>query len=155
MKSRLFGLAAVALLAAACSGDDNDSASTDAPPDDAVVVVGTATCSFPEDQEPPPDRVECDHSMSDPRVSGAEASTGYTFVESAESVGFAWAAEETVLTNADGTWRGSVHGVDDGSGGVRGEAHLLGEGAYEGLEYHYYLDGLEQVEVMGWISGGE
>jgi hypothetical protein len=154
MKSRLLGLAAVALLAAACSGDDNDSASTDAPPDDAVVVVGTATCSFPEDPDAPDYSVQCEHTVSDPRVSGAEVSTGYTFVENPGSVGFTWAAEDNVITNADGTWRGTIHGVDDGSGGVRGEAHLLGEGAYEGLEYHYYLDGFEQVEVMGWISGG-
>lgn len=153
MSPRLGGLAVLAFLVAACGGsEESDSAPTGAPPDDAVVVVGSATCIFAED---PDDTVECEHSMSDPRVSGAEVSTGYTFIENSGSTGFAWSAEDTVMTTAEGTWRGSVHGVDDGNQGVMGEAHLLGEGEYEGLEYHYYLNGFEQVEVMGWISGGE
>ena len=38
-----------------------------------------------------------------------------------------------------------------------GEAHYIGEGAYEGLEFHYYFADLEIAEggpvvVHGWIS---
>lgn len=33
-----------------------------------------------------------------------------------------------------------------------GEGHYLGEGAYEGLEYHWYISGSDsQSGLTGWI----
>ncbi len=63
--------------------------------------------------------------------------------------------EEAVLTNDEGSWRGSVEGAEGRDTLPSGEVHYVGEGAYEGLEFHHYFaadqDPAEAV-VRGWIS---
>jgi hypothetical protein len=98
--------------------------------------------------------VVCELDMSDPRVSGTERHDRLRFFDGGE-VGIVWVAEEASITNAEGTWRGSVQAADDGI--PSGEAHYVGEGAYEGLEFHYYFGGSDNAaesKVRGWISGG-
>lgn len=126
-------------------------------PDDAVVVSGTATCSFSGEGVDPEGGagflVVCELDMSDPRVSGTERHDRLRFFNGGE-VGDVWVAEEAVITNAEGTWRGSVQAADDNI--PSGEAHYVGKGAYEGLEFHYYFGGYERadnVDLRGWISG--
>lgn len=134
-----------------------DAAPFHAIPADSLVVAGTATCSFSEagvDPEGGPGfLVTCELSMSDPRVSGTETHDRFRFVNGGE-LGDVWIAEEATITNAEGTWRGSAQGADTGL--PTGEAHYYGEGAYEGLEFHYYFDNDDSgVAFRGWISGGE
>ena len=60
-----------------------------------------------------------------------------------------------LITNDDGSWRGSAQAADSG-GPVNGEAHYVGEGAYEGLVMRYYLAGHEGNQaVSGWVTPAE
>jgi hypothetical protein len=129
-------------------------------PADHVGVTGTARCSFPGGEE---FTVVCEVDMSDPRVSGTEVSDNYHVFgeedeEEDEDVSTAagvWVAD-AVLTNDEGTWRGVTQAADDTT--PCGESHYIGEGAYEGLEFHYYfchaeLD--EEAELRGWIYSSD
>ena len=96
----------------------------------------------------------CELDMSDPRVSGAERDDRFRFFNGGE-VGVVWVAEEASIVNVAGTWRGSAQAADDGI--PSGEAHYVGEGGYEGLEFRYYFGGSDnaaECKVRGWISGG-
>jgi hypothetical protein len=124
-----------------------------------VVVSGTATCDFSDEGVNPEGGagflVVCELDMSDSRVSGTERHDRIRFFDGGEG-GVVWVAEEAVITNGEGTWRGSVQAADDSI--PSGEAHYVGEGAYAGLEYHYYFGGWDEADfskVRGWISGGE
>jgi hypothetical protein len=146
------------LLAASCGGDESGS-TTAAPfhaiPDDSVAISGTAACTFGGGAEGL--KVECELDMSDPRVSGAEIHDGFSFFAEG-SGGRVWVAEEASITNADGTWSGSAQAAEDYEATPSGEAHYAGEGAYEGLEFHYYFfhaDLSDEAQLRGWISGGE
>ena len=144
------------------SGSTTDGATTteaaplQAIPADAVVVSGTAECQF-SDAGVDPDGgagflVVCELDMSDPRVSGTERHDQFRFFNGG-GVGDVWVAEEATITNAEGSWRGAAQAADDGL--PSGEAHYIGEGAYEGLEFHYYFGHLEDTILLrGWISGG-
>ncbi len=151
-----------ALFAATACGSSSESTTGSAPfhavPDDAVVVSGSAACDFSDEGVDPEGGagflVVCELEMSDPRVSGTETHDRIRFVADGP-VGLVWMAEEAVITNAEGTWRGSAQATDDGV--PSGEAHYVGEGGYEGLEYHYYFGGSDDAEVAivrGWITGG-
>lgn len=130
-------------------------------PADSVVVSGTAACDFSMDGVDPEGGAEggwlvvCALDMSDPRVSGTETHDRLRFFTGGEG-GLVWVAEEAVITNPGGTWRGSAQAADIG-GLPSGEAHYSGEGAYDGLEFHYYFCGPDEADgplVRGWISGG-
>lgn len=159
MRSRVMLLMVVGgLVVAACgSGESTEATPEAAPfhavPDDSVAVTGTATC----------DTswlgglltVECVLDMSDPRVSGNEIQPDIHFFAAGLDARV-WMVEEAVITNEDGTWRGSAQGAEDLAGTPIGEAHYVGEGGYEGLVFHYYFADLDdQVELRGWISGSE
>lgn len=121
-------------------------------PADSVGVTGTATCTFPNAEE---FTAVCQLDMSDPRVSGTEVSDNYQFYAGDEEEGdetvvsVIWVAN-AVLTNEEGTWRGVTQAGDDGS--PCGESHYIGEGAYKGLEFHYYFCHFEDAaQLRGWI----
>jgi hypothetical protein len=68
-------------------------------------------------------------------------------------------ADDARITTAEGTWRGQVQAATDDAAvpAPIGEAHYIGEGAYAGLEFHYYFADLDIAEdgdvlVHGWIS---
>jgi hypothetical protein len=121
-------------------------------PDDAQVVWGTASC---ETVFGAGLTLRCELDVSDPRVSGTE--TIEEFGSFADGPGGrVWTFGRHVITNAGGTWRGSCQGADDYPGNPIGESHFIGEGAYEGLELHYYFAEpvlLEGAHVRGWVSG--
>lgn len=124
---------------------------------DAVMVSGTGTCSFGEGTGADGGEgyvITCELDMSDPRVSGTETQDRFRTLDGGD-FGNVWVAEEDVITNADGTWHGSAQIVHDDTAPA-GEAHFLGEGAYAGLEFHYYFSGYcgdpNQIELRGWIS---
>ena len=172
VRAVLVGFLMLAMVVTGCSGDDDDEASDvgvapmetvslPAVPADAELVVATVGCTgtgteFDPDEEDEgaiPWLWSCEIDASDPRVSGIERHAAFrTLAESSE--GLVWRVEDATITNDEGTWRGVVLGADSG-GSVQGEAHYVGEGAYEGLEYHYYLADLVdgEVETRGWISG--
>jgi hypothetical protein len=95
--------------------------------------------------------VSCFLDMSDPRVGGHEIGNRIRVVER-DGTGYVWVAEEATITNDGGTWRGIIQTADDGSQ-RNGEGHFVGEGAYEGLEYHYYFGVNEADEHIrtGWV----
>jgi hypothetical protein len=158
----LTALVVAALLGACGSDDSSDSAVTTsesdtsaapfhAVPDDAQVVWGTVSC---RPLPIPGLALECELDMSDPRVSGTETIEEFQIVAPG-SVGRVWIFESDVITNAEGTWQGGSQGADDPPGNPIGEAHLVGEGAYEGLEFHYYFTEPVLGEggfLRGWIS---
>lgn len=124
--------------------------------DDAVVVWGTGVCQFPEAEGW---LVVCELDMSDPRVSGTETQEGFRFVVGRIGIGDVWVAEKAHITNAEGSWRGSAQGAENPAAVPAGEAHYVGEGAYEGLEFHYYFfhDAITEdgpTQLRGWISDG-
>jgi hypothetical protein len=122
-----------------------DAAAFHTLPADATVVVGTATCFGSGGS------VICDDDMSDPRVSGHETISLIWYIASGPA-GSAWVAAQDIITNTDGTWRGTAQAVEDADNVIQGEAHFIGEGAYEGLEYHYYFGGpANATELRGWI----
>jgi hypothetical protein len=114
---------------------------------EAVVVTGTAMCWMGGTGP------VCEDDMSDPRVSGYEHVGLLRFVVE-EPNGKVWVAENDVITGEEGTWRGIAQGAEDTHAIACGEAHFVGEGAYEGLEYHYYFCGWPKAELRGWISDG-
>ena len=68
-------------------------------------------------------------------------------------------ADAARIATTKGTWRGSAQAATDDATvpAPIGEAHYIGEGAYEGLEFHYYFADLDTAEggavlVHGWIS---
>ncbi len=68
-----------------------------------------------------------------------------------------WLAEHAVITTDEGTWRDSVQAAEDHEAIPSGEAHYVGEGADEGLEFHYYFfhaDLDAAAELRGWIFNG-
>jgi hypothetical protein len=118
-------------------------------PADATVVVGTATCFSDQGA------MVCEDDMSDPRVSGHET-IGLIWYVAQGPAGTAWIASQDVITNENGTWRGTAQGAQDADGAIQGEAHFVGEGAYEGLEYHYYFGGPDtKTELRGWIFSSD
>ena len=162
---RLLGLLGMAVvLAAACSGGSGSTPTPGAAPivfhavpADAVGVSGNATCDLAPGMGVSPEGgtgflATCELDLSDPRVSGTERHDRFRFYEAGE-VAAVWVAEEAVLTNAEGTWRGAAQAADDTF--PCGEAHYLGEGAYAGLEFHYYFCHIsDEIWLRGWISGG-
>ena len=65
--------------------------------------------------------------------------------------------EDAVITNDEGSWSGSAQAAENDDAIPSGEAHYVGEGAYEGLEFHYYFfhaDLGDDAEIRGWITGG-
>ena len=162
-------LAAVGLLIAgtACGSDEEPSATT-APevttefhpiPADSLVVTGTATCVFSQEGTDPTggdnnDLATCELDMSDPRVSGTETHDRIRYFED-EGWSWVWVGAEAIISIGEGTWRGSAQAVDDGT--PIGEARYVGEGAFDGLVFHYYFSapGIDVAEVHGWISSNE
>ena len=159
----------VGLLAtlAACSESEPDvapdTATTQAAPltaipGDAEVVSGTATCDVLVDEGVEADGTPgspvyvCELYMTDPRVSGTQRDDRWRIVVEG-AAWFAWVYEESVITNEEGTWRGAIQAADDGV--PCGEAHYVGEAAYEGLEFHYYFCDVGDAPVFrGWITAG-
>jgi hypothetical protein len=139
--------------AAAAGGSASNAAPFHAVPDDAQVVWGSASCLASTAGGL---TLTCELDMSDPRVSGTESLEQFQWFAEG-SGGREWIFGRDVITNAGGTWRGSCQGSDDYPGNPAGEAHFVGEGAYEGLEFRYYFaqpdfpDG--EAHLRGWISG--
>ena len=103
--------------------------------------------------------VTCQLDLSDPRVSGTETQDGFRILAGDVGAGDVRAADDARITTAEGTWRGRVQAATDDAAvpAAIGEAHYIGEGAYEGLEFHYYFADLDIAEdgpvlVHGWIS---
>lgn len=171
-------VAVAVLLTAAVSGCSDGALSEgserlDRPPEldtsrDAVVVVGAGTCSMRNEGFTEADgvfllteRFVCEDVMSDHRVSGAHELVVVTeYVD--ENTGGVWTTESATLTNDEGAWRGSAWGVVDLSGVLPfaeglwpfnyGEGLYFGEGAYEGLVYHWYIAGSNSESgLTGWI----
>jgi hypothetical protein len=137
-------------LVASCGGTDTDAAPFHAVPDGAQVVWGTASCRDGPEDEGGGWTLVCAIGMSDPRVSGTESIELFQTVSSGE-----WIFGRDVITNAEGSWQGSSQGSDDSGGNPIGEAHFVGEGGYEGLEFHYYfIEPIlgEGAHLRGWIS---
>lgn len=167
LTTRIAALALVVFATAACgsSPESTDATSGTAPfhavPVDAVVVAGTADCEFSDggvgvDGEPGGFLVVCELDLSDRRVSGTERHDRFRWV--AEGYGGAvWLVEDAIITNDDGAWSGSAQAAEDREAIPTGEAHYVGEGAYEGLEFHYYFFNADlgaAAEIRGWITGG-
>jgi hypothetical protein len=103
--------------------------------------------------------VTCQLSLSDPRVSGSETQDRVRILAGDVGAGDVRVAEDARITTSEGTWRGRVQAATDDAAvpAAIGEAHYIGEGAYEGLEFHYYFADLDSAEggpvaVHGWIS---
>jgi hypothetical protein len=138
-----------------------------------TAVAGTSSCTSGSDSERFVDGVaqttmpfHCVIQMSDPRVTGRE---DFTLVvrQLDAAVGATWTATDVVLTSPGGTWRGEGSGVVDyrpslpAAPGLTelqiGRLDLVGEGAYQGLEFHCYIagtsDGANQgYDTVGWID---
>jgi hypothetical protein len=138
-------------LVASCGGTDTtaDVAPLHAVPDGAQVVWGSASCQLTSSPY-----LTCELDMSDPRVSGTETIESLSTVARRQ-----WIVLGDVVTNVEGTWRGSGQGSDDEDLAPLGEAHFVGEGGYEGLEFHYYVAPPTEgdwtstpLPLTGWIS---
>jgi hypothetical protein len=178
MKRPIAPWAVVVLLSlTGCAGSDAEAATTTAKAPtittaetapfhdifkEAAVVSGTATCGFDPTAGVDPEGgagwfVTCELDMSDPKVGGTETHDRIRMIDAGEE-GIVWVAEEAVITNAEGTWRGTAQAADDGR--PSGEAHYFGEGAYEGLAFHYYFGQFpeeyddETTVIRGWIYDG-
>ena len=149
-----------ALVVASCGSDepaDTGVASAfHAAAADSVVVSGTAMCDFSDEGVAPEGGsgllVICELDMSDSRVSGTERHDQFRFLVGNAGNGV-WVAEDATIENEEGIWRGRAQAAE--RPGVMGEAHYVGEGAYEGLEFHYYFVDIASVEdplLHGWIS---
>lgn len=160
--TRIVAAVFVGCLVAACgSSPTAETAPFHAIPSDAVVVWGTAACDFTMEGVDPEGGtgflVTCELDMSDPRVSGTETQDRFRFVVGRVGVGTVWVAEEAVIANAEGTWRGSAQAAENNEAIPSGEAHYVGEGVYEGLDFHYYFfhaDLDDKAQLRGWISAG-
>lgn len=156
----------VVLVVASCGRGESSETTTagtapfHAIPADSVVVTGTATCVFSDGGVDPTggdnnDLATCELDMSDPRVSGTETHDRFRYYyEEGDEAGM-WVVEEAIIINSEGTWRGTAQAVDDGT--PIGEANFVGEGAYQGLVFHYYFSdpSFGEAVVHGWISSGE
>jgi hypothetical protein len=148
-------LAVASMGIAGCSTNSTNDTDTNAAlapfhavPDGAQVVWGPLSCRDAPEGEGL--ALVCALEMSDPRVSGTEMIEQFQTVTSGQ-----WIFERDVITNAEGTWQGSSQGSDDRDANPIGEAHLVGEGGYEGLEFHYYFTEPvigEGGHLRGWIS---
>lgn len=87
--------------------------------------------------------------MSDPRASGTAEWTATLYSPDGNDLGGTWVAEDATLTNDGGTWVGYRTGmygftrnmpsaISTTPGVKTGEAHLVGQGAYEGLRLDLY-----------------
>ena len=173
MKRRLPLLMAASVVLMGCGDDGDHAVSSDssaiggealdattaettafhAIPTDSVVVTGTATCAVSQEVRRGATKTtwpSCSLDMSDPRVSGTGTHKRFRYFE--EEGGWMWVVEEAFITNSEGTWRGTAQAVDDGT--PIGEARYVGEGAYDGLVFHYYFSapGIDVATVQGWIS---
>jgi len=178
MTRRFMALATVLLVAslAACAASQpsapvtptaaatttTDLALFHAIPADSVFVSGTAGCSWtagPAHGAGFGWVARCKSDMSDPRISGYETLDGFHFiVESVEPSGElddVWVADKSSIRNAEASWSGTCQGATVNVFSLF-ECHYVGEGAYEGLEFHsYHLDQPDgPTSVLGWISGG-
>jgi hypothetical protein len=160
----------LSLVTAGCS--DNSTVDPSVPPDDAIVVVGSGTCGMTPISDDVVDGVRvivehfvCETESSDPRVSGTEDLMVVTRVAD-YATGGTWTVQDPTLTNDQGVWRGSSQGIVDLVGVLPfaeglspynyGEAHYIGEGDYEGLEYHYFISGSNgKAGVAGWITSSD
>jgi hypothetical protein len=147
-----------------------DPASSTAPvspfhtiPVDTTAVTGTAACDATGSGAVDPDGeldvlVTCQLDLSDDRVSGTETQDGFRILAGSVGAGDVRVADDAQIATTEGTWRGSAQVATDAAAEPtpRGEAHYIGEGAYEGLEFHYYFADLDTesdtVRVHGWIS---
>ena len=119
-------------------------------PTDMSLISGSATCTFSFD----PLVATCRLDMSDPRVTGTETHAGIIVFDGGE-VGDVWFAADATITNDGGSWTGWAQAADDAV--PIGEANYVGDGAYAGLEFHYYFyqaDIGSPAKVLGWISDG-
>ncbi len=96
----------------------------------------------------------CVETTPDPRLNGTWEAVVVT-VDTGGGVGM-WTAEP-VLTNRDGTWRGTasgtVTGMDRGDPRNLGVLEWVGEGGYAGLTYHEFISGPNgKLETAGWIE---
>ena len=133
-------------------------------PAESVRVSGTAACDATGSGAVNPEGaldvlVTCRLDLSDPRVSGTETQDRFRILAGSVGAGDVRVADDARIATADGTWRGSVQAATDDAAvpAPVGEAHYVGEGAYEGLEFHYYFADLDIAEggavlVHGWIS---
>jgi hypothetical protein len=125
---------------------------------DSVFVSGTPRCRFSE--EDGAFIAACTLDLSDPRVSGSERQAGWQVVvdEQGQSRGTVQIADTCTIANDVGSWRGGAQATDLDNTGTLLEAHYVGEGAYDGLEFHYYVSDVDSANappvLMGWISGG-
>ncbi|NTV38631.1 MAG: hypothetical protein HGA51_01550 [Demequinaceae bacterium] len=141
-------------------------------PDRATTVMSTASCSEldPVDFQDIPGsdgyvmttRFGCDTTSSDQRISGHEEFTMVATILD-PTVGGACIIDDAVLSTDQGTWRGSGRCMVDLAGVLSpakyveptyfGDVAYVGEGAYSGLEYHYYLYGMQgEIAHAGWIA---
>ncbi len=125
-------------------------------PADSVGVTGELTCRGSDDgttvEGGPSWLFVCELDTSDRRVNGTQTDDFFRLYDMGGAA-LVWVAEDSVIVNDKGAWRGIVQAGDDAT--PCGEAHYVGEGAYDGLEFHYYFcDAGEAAEVRGWISGG-
>jgi hypothetical protein len=127
-----------ALVALAACGDGESGATTTAAPfpgvpADAVVVSGSAACEVSDDRRTPEGGpgylAVCELDLSDPRVSSTERHDRFHFTTD-RGGGTVWLAEDATITNADGTWRGSVQSAEGAHAIPAGEAYDVGDGAY-------------------------
>jgi hypothetical protein len=97
--------------------------------------------------------------LSHPDVRGTETQDRIRILAGDVGAGDVRAADDARITTSKGTWRGRVQAAADDASvpAAIGEAHYIGEGAYEGLEFHYYFADLDSaddgaIRVHGWIS---
>jgi hypothetical protein len=133
-------------------------------PAESIRVSGTAACDATGSGTVDPEReldalVTCQLDLSDPRVRGTETQDRFRILAGDVGAGDVRAAEDARITTSEGTWRGRVQAATDDAAvpAAIGEAHYIGEGAYEGLEFHYYFADLDSAQdgpvvVHGWIS---
>jgi hypothetical protein len=98
-------------------------------------------------------KLRIEDEMSDPRASGV----GHVIIDAEDYGGMGPEWGTLRLENDEGAWEGPVSGVHMGVD-TRMSGWLLGEGAYAGLSYYYYLEidgsGLTAV-VEGIIYPGD
>lgn len=129
-------------------------------------VYGSTTCRITsrggetrDDREILEEHFSCLDEMSDPRVSGSdEIDVRTVYLAGHEDLAAPWTAE-LVLSNDQGSWRGTCTGAlestSDPNGGPTnyGICTLAGEGAYADLSYTYLVaGGNADLRYAGWIE---
>ena len=114
---RTTALIAILVVVGGCGTTESGAVPMHAVPDDAQVVWGSASCQGTALN------LTCELVMSDPRVSGTETIDQYRPF-AGNMAGRQWILERDVIENAEGTWRGSAQGSDDGPGNPLGEARF-------------------------------